>query len=62
LNGDNLTAKAEIFHLDRISIGASHMFIAMLPSTEPRQEIDERTIDWDFAQNELYLKKETLEK
>lgn len=34
----------------------------MLPGTPPREEIDEKMIDWDFAQNELYLKKESLEK
>jgi len=27
------------------------MFIAMLPGAKPRQEIDERAIDWDYAQN-----------
>ena len=37
LNGDSLTEKAQIFHLDRLSIGANHMFIAMIPGTAPRQ-------------------------
>lgn len=34
----------------------------MIPSTEPREEIDEKEIGWDSAQNELYLKKEQVEK
>lgn len=33
-----------------------------MPDTKPRQEIDEKIIDWDFAQNELYLKKESQQK
>lgn len=37
VNGDVLTEKFEIFHLDRISIGATHMFIVMIPGTQPRQ-------------------------
>ena len=43
--------------MDRVSIGANHMFLAIIPDTEPREEVDERKVDWDFAQNELYLKK-----
>ena len=54
--------REEIFHLDRISIGANHMFIVVIPDTQSRQEWEEPKLDWDFAQNQLYLKKETIEK
>ena len=62
LNGDSLTERTEIFHLDRVAFGANHMFVVVIADTKPREEIDEAKLDWDFAQNELYLKKQTIEK
>lgn len=38
------------------------MFIVVIPGEEPREEIEESKIDWDYAQNELYLKKELIER
>ena len=38
------------------------MFLVLLPGFEQRTETDEKKVDWDFAQNELYLKKNILEK
>jgi hypothetical protein len=43
--------------MDRVSFGTNNIFLIVLPETEPREEIDEKSIDWDYAQNELYLKK-----
>lgn len=34
----------------------------ILPTTKPREEVEEGAISWDFGQNELYLKKELAEK
>ena len=36
------------------------MFVVIIPGTDPREEIDEKTIDWEYAQNELYLRKELI--
>jgi hypothetical protein len=30
----------------------------IIPKTKPREEVEEGAINWDFGQNELYLKKE----
>jgi hypothetical protein len=38
------------------------MFLVILPGIESRDSIDEKQIDWEYAQNELFLKKELLEK
>lgn len=62
LNGDQITGEERLFHLDRLSFGTNNMFLLLLPGGETREEKDERKIDWDFAQNELYLKKNELEK
>lgn len=61
LNGDMIEKQEKIFHLDRISFGTNNMFLVLIPETDPRGEVDEKAIDWDFAQNELYLKKEQIE-
>lgn len=58
LNGDQLTSGTLLCHLDRISFGTNNMFLILLPGTKSREEgVEEMQIDWDFAQNELYLKK-----
>jgi hypothetical protein len=44
-------------HLDRLSFETNNMFLVLLPNTPPREEVEEHKLDWDFAQNELYLKK-----
>jgi len=37
------------------------MFLLFLPGTPTRtEESDESKLTWDFAQNELYLKKEVI--
>lgn len=38
------------------------MFLLLLPGTDPREPIEEKKVDWDYAQNELYLKKNELER
>jgi hypothetical protein len=46
--------------LDRVSFGTNNIFLLLLPGSAAREEFEEHVIDWDFAQNELYLKKESL--
>ena len=48
--------------MDRVSFGTNNLFLVLIPETKPRDDVDEKTIDWDYAQNELYLKKESLER
>ena len=36
--------------------------MVIIPGTESRDAIDESLVDWEYAQNELYLKKENIEK
>jgi len=43
--------------MDRLSFGTNNIFLILIPGALPREEIDEKNIDWDYAQNELYLKK-----
>lgn len=62
LNGDQITKLEKIYHLDRISFGTNNMFLVLIPSTTPREEVEEKKIDWDYAQNELYLKKSEIER
>lgn len=62
LNGDQISEKQPLHNLDRLSFGTNNIFLVLLPGTPPREEIDEKTINWDSAQNELYLKKELVEK
>jgi pSer/pThr/pTyr-binding forkhead associated (FHA) protein len=62
LNGDEIPKEERLLHLDRISFGTNNIFLLLLPGTLPRAEIDEKAVDWDFAQNELYLKKESIER
>lgn len=38
------------------------MFLVMIPDTKAREQTDEKKVNWDFAQNELYLKKGQIEK
>ncbi len=38
------------------------MFLVLLPGHPSREEVDEKKIDWQYAQNELYLKKSQIEK
>lgn len=57
LNGDPISNKVELKTLDRLTFGTNNMFIVVIPNTEVREPIEEKKIDWDFAQNELYLKK-----
>ena len=60
MNGDYLTEKKELKTFDRLSFGTNNMFVVIIPGTDPREEIDEKTIDWEYAQNELYLRKELI--
>ena len=46
LNGDHLTKKEQVYHLDRVSFGTNNMFLVIVPDSEPRDDIDERQIDW----------------
>lgn len=62
LNGDMIVKEEQVFHLDRISFGTNNMFLLLLPETESRDPVEQKKIDWDFAQNELYLKKEIIER
>ena len=38
------------------------MFLVLLPGTASREDTEEKKVDWDYAQTELYLKKNILEK
>jgi hypothetical protein len=38
------------------------MFLVLIPNNEPREDTEAKKVDWDYAQNELYLKKGLLEK
>ncbi len=60
VNGNLVAGEEKIYHLDRVSFGTNNIFLLLLPGNNPREEIDDAAIDWDFAQNELYLKKESL--
>lgn len=62
LNGDLVLEKQKLYHLDRISFGTNNIFLIMIPFTAAREEVEEKEISWDSAQNELYLKKELVEK
>jgi len=37
--------------LDRLSFGTNNIFLLLLPESYPREEVEEKLIDWDFAQN-----------
>lgn len=46
---------------DRLTFGTNNMFVVLIPGTNARNpDLDEKTIDWDYAQNELYLRKEIV--
>jgi hypothetical protein len=62
LNGDQAIKQERLYNLDRVSFGTNNIFLIMIPGNSPREEVDEKSINWDFAQNELYLKKELVEK
>ena len=62
LNGDQISKEEQLYHLDRLSFGTNNMFLVLLPGYPVREEVEEKKIDWEFAQNELYLKKSQLEK
>lgn len=36
LNGDVLADKTKLYNLDRLSFGANHMFVVIMPDSEPR--------------------------
>lgn len=39
------------------------MFVVLVPGTEMRNpDVDVNILDWEYAQNELYLRKELIEK
>ena len=67
LNGELILTKTELMHLDRLTFGTNNMFIVIIPDTKPRMgmneelPVEEKNVDWEFAQNELYLKKEKIE-
>jgi hypothetical protein len=63
LNGDLLSQETPLLHLDRLSFGTNNMFLFVSPGgTSRSEELTEAQLNWDFAQNELYLKKEVIEK
>lgn len=62
LNGDQIGKEERLFNLDRLSFGTNNMFLVLLPGYPAREEVDEKKIDWEYAQNELYLKKSQIEK
>lgn len=51
LNGDVVSEKIPLRTLDRLTFGTNNMFIVVIPETEPRDDIKESKINWDFAQN-----------
>ena len=58
INGDMISQKEKLSHLDRVSFGTNNIFLLLLPGLEPREPKDEKEMTWDFAQKELYLKQE----
>lgn len=36
---------------DRLTIGTNNIFLVLIPDTPIRDDIDTKSIDWDFAQN-----------
>lgn len=51
LNGDSITQKTELRNLDRLTFGTNNMFVVVIPDQDPREDIEESKIDWDYAQN-----------
>ena len=49
-------------NLDRLIFGTNNFFIVIIPDSEPREQIEEQKVDWEYAQNEIYLTKEQIEK
>ncbi len=37
LNGDSITEKTELKHLDRLTFGTNNMFVVVIPGTDPRE-------------------------
>ena len=62
INGDPIVEKIELKHYDRLTFATNNMFVVQIPGGEKRDDIDVKTIDWDYAQNQLYLRKEMIEK
>ena len=62
VNGDMISQKEPLRHLDRISFGTNNIFLLLLPDEEPREKMEEKGVTWDFAQKELYLKQEEIER
>lgn len=51
LNGDNVIKRRELMNYDRLTIGTNNIFLVLIPDTPIRDDIDTKSIDWDFAQN-----------
>ena len=51
LNGDYLTEKKQISSFDRLTFGTNNMFVVIIPQEGSNEEIQEKNIDWDYAQN-----------
>ena len=51
INGDQISQQEKLFHLDRLSFGTNNMFLVLIPGTEPREETEQKKVDWDYAQN-----------
>ena len=51
LNGDPITEKIEIKNCDRLTFATNNMFVVQIPDGETREDVDNKTLDWDFAQN-----------
>lgn len=62
INGDPVLEKMELKDYDRLTFATNNMFVVQIPGGERREDIDVKGIDWDYAQNELYLRKEMIEK
>lgn len=47
--------------MDRLKFGVNSIFLVILPGGEERHRDDTAEIDWEYAQQELYILKEKQE-
>ncbi len=58
LNGQLLEEEAELLNMDRLKFGVNSIFLVIIPGSEQRSRDNTAEIDWEYAQQELYILKE----
>lgn len=61
LNGQLLSEETQLLNMDRLKFGVNSIFLVIIPDGEERPREDTAEIDWEYAQQELYLLKEKQE-